>query len=274
MSLYHSLIKYCSRVLHSIKKRSGLFILSMLIGLGPFIFLYAISEQKYKASFTVVYDELVRKIYGDRLQKLNLLIKQHQYSKVSELLKINIQDAGSLVDLEGKNILGEELSKDMNTDKIPFTIKLIVKDSAAIPRIQSGIVEFLDEGNKYLSARKNLKIGEINDELEFINNQLNLMDSLKRRHYNENISFKKEDKGDAVTAQGSLFDFSYELYKKKQELIRKQKMPAGIQVIDDAFVSDRADKSPLLYMTLGILSGLIIYLLILAIIIPVLNYKD
>lgn len=274
MNLYHSFIKYCSRFLHSIKKHSLLFIFSLLLGLSPFIFLYVISEKRYKATFTVVYDELVRKIYGDRLLKLNLLIKQHQYSKISDLLKVSKQDASSLVDLEGKNILGEELSKDMNADKIPFTIKLIVTDSAVIPRLQNGIVEFLDEGNEYLSTRKNLKISEINDELQFINNQLELMDSLKRRHYNESINIKKEDKGTVVNAQGSLFDFSYELYKKKEELVKKQKMPEGIQVIDDAFVSDRANKPFLLYLALGILSGLILYIIIVAFLIPVLNYKD
>src|SRR5688500_235569 len=49
----------------------------------------------FKASFTVAYDDLVRKIYGDRLYKINLLVQRGEYPKVAYYLGVNDQTAKS-----------------------------------------------------------------------------------------------------------------------------------------------------------------------------------
>ena len=275
MNIYYTFIKYCNRFLRTIRTHFVLFCFSLFLGLGPFIFLYVIDKNKFTASFTVVYDELARKVYGDRIQKLNMLVRQNQDKKISELLRVDYKTASALLDVQGKNILGEELSKDMNTDRIPFIIKLTVNDSSTIRNLQKGIVDFLDIGNEYLLTRKTLKLAEVDDELNFINDQLSLMDSLKRKNYNESINFNKEDKDKkTVNSQGSLFDFSYEMYKKKQELLKKQKMPAGVQVIDDAFVSANAGKPLLLMLAVGAICGLLVFVLMIGFVLPVANYRD
>lgn len=273
-NLYTRFIIVAHGFLFGVRKHIALFILSMLIGVAPFVVYYAMTQGTYKASFTVVYDDLVRKIYGDRLEKLNTLISQDQTKHVATLLNVPQATANSIVKIQGTNILGEDLTKDLNTDKIPFVVKFVVRDKKYIDDVQQGIVNFLESGNDYMVNRKSLRNEEINDELRYIDNQLNLIDSVKRIEYNSTINNPSEAKKDQITGNGSLFEFSYQLYKKKQELLKKQKAPGTIQVIDDAIVSTNANKPLGLLIVLGVIAGFVVYIILVTLVVPVFTYKE
>lgn len=275
-NLYTRLIAAIHNFLFGIRKSIAVFVLSMFVGILPFVIYYMSTEGTYKASFTVVYDDLVRKIYGDRLEKLNTLISQNQTKQVATLLNLPETTANSIVKIQGTNILGEDLTKDLNTDKIPFVVKFVVRDKKYVNNVQEGIVNFLESGSDYMANRKSMRNEEITDELNFIDHQLNLIDSVKRIEYNSNVNppLTTDAKNDQITGSGSLFEFSYQLYKKKQELLKKQKASGTIQVIDDAIVSTNANKPLGLLIILGVIAGFVIYAIMILFIIPVITYKE
>jgi hypothetical protein len=270
--IYNSTIRIVHDFIIGIRKNIVIFLICLVLAEIPLVAWYISKLDTYEASFTVFYDELVRKIYGDRLQKINSLVKRGEVKRISAYMQVDTKIASTLKKVSGENILGEDLTKDLNTDKIPFVVKIISTDSNTIPALQQGIVHFLELGNEYMSDRKKLRIEETEEEITFINQQLTLLDSLKR-NYNVN-SVVMERKGTRETSPGSLYEFSYDIFKKKQELMRKQKMPNSIQVIDDAIVSDEGKKPLILALIIGGFLAVFLYIMLIGFIIPVLRYKD
>lgn len=270
--MYHGLIRTIHTVLVGMKKNVILLIVCLLAGVLLMRYAEQSNHGQYKATFTVAYDELFRKIYGDRLMKINQLIKIHKTDKIATLLGVDIKYAKALNKVEGKNILGEDLSKDLNTDHIPFIVNITVDDSSSVIKLQNGIVNYLETGNEFFAERKKTRVLETVDELSYIDAQLKIIDSLNRLGGERIVPIKKKDGG--LSEDGSLFSFSYELFKRKQELLRKQRSPSGLLVVDDAIVSAATNRSMLFTLAAGSLIGLLFFAIISGIIIPVLRYKD
>lgn len=269
--VYNGVIRVSHNFLVSIKRHKLVFLVSILIGLAPAILMYTKDLNGYEASFTVSYDELVRKIYGDRLKKINSLVHQHDYNKVATFLDVDKNVAKSLISVKGTNILGEDLSKDMNTDKIPFIVNIMVKDSSYLRTLQNGIVRFLEYGNDYMVDKNKIKRKEITDELAFIDQQLNIMDSLKRGMTDKSATAGNDKEGNGMAP---VFQFSYELYKKRQDLQRKKELVSSLQVVDDAIVSKNTTSSLAIYVAGGLILGFIVYIIVIGFILPVINYKE
>jgi len=114
-----------------------------------------------------------------------------------------------------------------------------------------------------MANKKALKIKEIDNELAFIDEQLHMMDSVKRLYNRLTLSDNEK------TSPGALYQFSYELYKKRQDLVRKKEMPSNLQVIDDAVVPKVASKGALIVTLAGFIAGFVLYLFTVGILLPV-----
>ena len=272
-NFYQTLIKMLHGLIVSLKKNIVLFILCITIGIVPLFIKNMKDGNAYRASFTVMFEELTRKIYGDRLSKLNALVQRDEQAKVAMLLDVDKKMAMSIKSIEAKNILGEDLDKDLNTDRIPFIVEFVTKDSSQVLPLQKAIVKFLETGNEYMADRTRIKNLERNEELEFINNQLRVMDSLNRKG-NFQTGSLTASAGKASDQSSQTYDLSYELYKRKQELLRKERMPGTLMVLDDAIVSEEAKHSLLFVLVVGTAIGLFIYTALVAFLIPAFRYKD
>lgn len=275
VKFYNGLISTLRFCIAHVRTHLLLFILCIFIATAAiYIKLNGIAQGHYKISFTVSYEELARKVYGDRLEKINTLISNHDYNKVVTYLHVDRTIAKNLLSVTGKNILGEDLTEDMNLEKIPFVITMTLKDTNNVTQLQNGIVNYLETGTPYLVNKKAIKMEEVDNEIAFIDKQLAMMDSLKRMY--NNTSFTGNDAppvaaGDdkALVSASSVYAFSYNLYKKRQELLRKKAMPNNLQIIDDAIVPEDA-KVPLpLVLLVGIISGIVLYAFITGILIPI-----
>ncbi len=255
-SFYHSTIELLRKGFSAVRSNFILLLCCIAVALGIFSLYNIPKSNQFKASFTVAYDDLVRKIYGDRLYKINLLVNRGDFEKVAYYLSVDKHTASTLRSVKGKNIVGEDLTDDMNTDRIPFVIKIEVTDSAAISKLQAGLVSFLEEGNAYSATTKALKIKEINDELQFIDEQLRMMDSLKRK-FNDGAVATTNNQNSSAT---NIYDFSYELYNKRKDLLRKKSMPGTIQVIDDAIVAQASGFPMIVMVILGVIGGFLLFI--------------
>ncbi|MCB0699563.1 MAG: hypothetical protein H6551_02665 [Chitinophagales bacterium] len=268
-TLYDKVIWYLHRLLFDAKKKFGLLLICLLLPTALLLFMNYRKSNTYKASFTVIYEELVRKVYGDRLDKMNAII-QNQPEKVPGLLGITDNACKSLVKVGGTNILGEELSKDLSLDKIPFIVYFYVNDTSYISEIQAGIINFLEDGNAFLTDKKEIKIKEIEEELIFINSQLSMMDTLKRKF--NSTSMQSSDKTDISLS--SVYQLSYELYKKKQDLEKKREMPRNIYVIDDALAPMQGNRSYIIMTLAGLILGSFLYLTLVYLLMPAIRMKE
>lgn len=243
------------------------------VGLCTIVFaIYSYANSNYyKASFTIAYDEFFRKLYGDKLEKINLLLNQQEYSKLANSLHANIEVVKSLKRIEGENILGGKLKDDLNTDNIPFVVTIVVKDTSVIYQLQSAIVNFLEVGNDYLKQRKMVRLDEIDEELSYLNKQIVAVDSVISQSI-KSVFRRTED--DTEISVVSLIERKYQLYKQKQELVRKERMPSSLFVIDDAIVSEKAGMPLLLAIAIGTLCGFILFLIVVLLFIPALRYKS
>ncbi len=274
-NFYHTIIKLLHALIVSLRKNIVLFIICMSVGIVPLFVKNMKDGSAYKASFTIMFEELTRKIYGDRLAKLNALVQHDEMGKVATLLDIDKKTALSIKSIEAKNILGEDLNKDLNTDRIPFIVEFVTKDSSLILPIQKSIVKFLETGNEYMADRTRVKNLERGEELEFINHQLRIMDSLnKRGDFQTGTINGATTTGKASDQSSPTYDLSYELYKRKQELLRKERMPGSLMVLDDAIVSEAAKHSLFFVLVVGTAIGLFLYTALAAFIIPAFKYRD
>lgn len=271
-NVYEQLIWALNKYITDMRRNMGLLISCLVIFIGVLVFINYKKSSVYKASFTVTYEDLTRKVYGDRLSKVNTLL-QNNTGKASSLLNASDPALKSLKHVEGKNILGEALSEDLNTDKIPFVVNMYVTDTSYVDELQESILNFLENGNRYLSEKRQMKINEYQDELKFINKQLAMMDTLKIT-YNGAESTTSSSKKSSSTDGSTLYELSYDLYKRKQELNERLSMPKNLYVIDDAIVTNQSNKSYLMMIVLGFIIGLIVYSVLQYLIIPAINYKD
>lgn len=270
-SLYDKVIAALYSFYMDIRKNAVVFLVCIILVPVIFIFLNAEKSNIYKASFTVMYEELVRKVYGDRLAKLNVLVENNK-GKAKVMLGLSDKQIKSLKNVEGTNILGEPLSKDLNVDRIPFVVNIYMSDTNHVKDIQEGIIHYLENANSYLTSKRQLKVDEINDEISFIDNQLKMMDSLKKRYQSGNAGPITSAMNNG--SESALYSLSYDLYKKKQELLKKKEMPMNLYVIDDAIVPTKSNRSYMVVTAAGLFLGFVLYLFIAYLILPVIRYKE
>lgn len=269
-NVYEQLIWALNKYITDMRRNMALLVSCLVIFIGILVYINYKKSSVYKASFTVTYEDLTRKVYGDRLSKLNSLLENNR-AKAGALLNTSDGALKSLRKIEGKNILGEKLSEDLNTDRIPFVVSMYITDTAYVDELQSNILQFLESGNEYLSEKRQMKMNEYEQELKFINKQLSMMDSLKTVYNNEeSTSSKKSSSADGGT---TLYELSYTLYKRKQELNEKLTMPKNLYVIDDAIVTNQSHKSYIVMTLLGLIIGLVVYTILAYIVVPAVRYK-
>lgn len=273
-SVYDKLIIILARFYNDLTKN----IITFCICIAAFVLLALIYNVRksnvYNCSFTVLYEDLVRKVYGDRIDKLDLLINTNK-PKARAILQIDNKSIDALKKVSATNILGEKLSKDMNTDRIPFIVNMSVTDTTYISKLQNAILLYLESGNTYLADKRRLRIKELKDEMEFIDRQLNMMDTLKRKYYLTGGGGSTTTSGEKnISSESSVYQISYDLYKKRQELIKKLDMPMNLYVIDDAIVPAKSTKPYSLLIIAGLIAGFITYMFMVYIVMPVVRYKN
>lgn len=272
-NLYDKLINLLRSFYADLRQGFALLTTVAIIVTGVLLLVNYWKSSTYKSSFTVVYEDLVRKVYGDKLDKLDLLLKNDK-PKAQSLMNISDEAISSLKEIQATNILGEPLSEDMNVDKIPFVVELYTQDTAYVHEIQKGVLYYLETGNKYLKEKRRLKTKEIAEELQFIEEQLKLMEELKKTLKSPIVRFgikqEKSEKSESSTDNsGSVYEASYELYKKKQELLKKKELPLNLYVIDDAIVPIKNSKSNIMIVIFSLVISMIIYTVLRYLILPV-----
>ena len=165
-------------------------IISILAGIIIGIINYKTTRVYYKISMIVRHTELNLKTYGQMLKSLNTLAESGSYDALAKSLAIDPETARKIRSFSGISLAGGDLSKDTSTAREnTFLIQMTIHDLAIADTMEKIVVNYFNN-NPYLNKLKQDEILLYTERLQFVNNELRRMDSLKDA-YNRSLASSK-----------------------------------------------------------------------------------
>jgi hypothetical protein len=131
-------------VFHLLRKNLVMiFILPIILGGITFLW-YRLSEPTYRASMTVSYVHLEKKIYADMIVKLNQSIKSDGIQGMPGFNSLFHEVNASLLDVLAINLKGEDLTSDLSVEHIPFDLVVEVNNLDGLDELEQALVQYLD----------------------------------------------------------------------------------------------------------------------------------
>ncbi len=212
----------------------------------------------YEAEMTVSYVHYEKKIYADMLEKLNRLIRSGDSKTLSDRLGLPVSTVKDLYSVAGLNIRNEDLVKDLSTEKIPFYIKVKVKNPDILAALQPALVDYLNNTD-YIRDRLDYMLKKSQQDLIFLERRLAVVDSLSGM-----LIIRKEGINDekAITRM-ELLQETLALHDRIQQVKGSMEFNLNIEVLDGFVPSGEPAgtglKSFILY---GFLAGIALWFVI------------
>jgi len=213
--------------------------------------IWFLKPKVFEAEMTVSYVHYEKKIYADMLEKLDRLIESKSYSSLATILDLSVVTVEKLKSIKGYNIRKEDLTEDLSTEKIPFYISAKVTDIDVLDALQPAIVNYLD-GSEFIQNRLNYMKQKSEDELKFLEQRLEIVDSLSR------FLILQEDKmlSEKTVSRMELLEETLAIYSKIQEVKGSLAFNQNIEVLDGFIANDKpSGKSVTFWILYGFLAG-------------------
>ncbi|MCI5058328.1 MAG: hypothetical protein MRY83_19610 [Flavobacteriales bacterium] len=228
------------------KKKLLLLILFLAIGAGIGFGIHKLSKNAYYAQMTISYYELHNKIYGDMISKLNSLVKNKNYTSVSQLLELPIETCLALKKIEAFNVRNEPLFEDLSFNKSPISISIKITDPTLAKDFQNAIIKYL-ETNRFIASRKALQTKNLKQELAYVVDKIQVIENLLNNPELLSSSSKKDEE---VSTISDLLQKSREYFSRKLDIESTLEIDKKIEVIDDAVVIQHPTYGSPLKMTI------------------------
>lgn len=235
-----------------VKKYFVSFVLFGVLGGAVAAGIWFLKPKVYEAEMTVSYVHYEKKIYADMLEKLDRLIESKSYTSLAEILDLPVETVEKLKSIKGYNIRKEDLTGDLSTEKIPFYISAKVTDIDVLDALQPAIVNYLD-GSEFIQNRLNYMKQKSEDELKFLEQRLEIVDSLSR------FLILQEDKmlSEKTVSRMELLEETLAIYSKIQEVKGSLTFNQNIEVLDGFIANDKpSGKSVTFWILYGFLAGI------------------
>lgn len=235
-----------------IKKYFLSFVLFGIIGALVAYGIWLFKPKVYEAEMTVSYVHYEKKIYADMLDKLDRLVEFKSYSSLSEILELPDKIVEKIREIKGYNIRKEELRKDLSTEKIPFYILVKVTDISILEQLEPALVQYLD-GTEFIQDRLSYMKQKSENELEFLENRLAMVDSLGR------FLILQEDKmlSEKTISRMELLEETLAIYSRIQDIKGSLAFNLNIEVLDGFIANDKPyGKGMLYWIAYGLLAGI------------------
>lgn len=186
-----------------------------LLGLGLGYLRYAIGRRLYLVSMHVTQADVSKKIFADKVQTLNGLIKSRSYETLAKDLRISPAMARSLSLVEAFNLFDVPLEKDTSS-KGAFCIKFELLTNRHLDSLQNGMMQYLNDV-EYINRVKQARLQAYKEKLKFLDNQLAQLDSFKLSY----ASFMAQKGNASINLVANKNDVS-ELFKESDEMMREK----------------------------------------------------
>jgi hypothetical protein len=177
-------------LLYSIRRRIGLFILGILLGLAGALIYYYLQPRYYSSEMIVYHNDLSKRDYYEMINNLNKLAIDKSKDDFAKELDIHKSLAEKINWVEAEDMDGKPLMRDTST-KLGERFKIEVRLDAIIPmgEFQNALVNYLNNNSflkKYKEGQRKVNL----DKLDFINREQQRLDSLKLAYNQALLSSK------------------------------------------------------------------------------------
>ena len=267
LDLLRLVFKFFDFLLKAIKVYLIWFIFCCVLGIGLSYLIYKLKPKYYESEMIVYNNELSKKDYNEIIKNLNNLLLTQSYDDLSGILKLNRDELNKIENFQAVSIINENLDKDTST-KVGQSFKIITKFKLQIKvdSLQNSIIEYLNN-NPYLSKIREGQTKILIDKLDFLNNQLQKLDSAQRIYNRVMLNSKMPATfyNNAMNP-ADLYNQSINLANEKEAILKwLNNKSQAVMLIDGMKKPVYSDHITLkLWLIIGLLSGVILGMIVAA----------
>jgi hypothetical protein len=258
---FRVLFKVIDYIAGSVRSNIIMFLVCCLLCISLSYLIYKIRPKYYSTEMIVIQNELTKKDYSEIIKNLNNLVAHRSFKDLAVILKTSEPTVNKIESIEAFDINNESLEKDTST-KIgqPFKIQFKFKEIVNTDTIQSIILNYLNN-NSYASRIIRGEKEIMNQKLEFINNQLQKLDSLKTI-YNSVLSTSRMPSTFYNNAMdpADVYNQSFIMANEKENILKwLNNKSQAVMVVDNLKTPILENKGSLkLWLAIGLLAGILL----------------
>jgi hypothetical protein len=258
---FRVLFKVIDYIAGSVRSNIIMFLVCCLLCISLSYLIYKIRPKYYSTEMIVIQNELTKKDYSEIIKNLNNLVAHRSFKDLAVILKTSEPTVNKIESIEAFDINNESLEKDTST-KIgqPFKIQFKFKEIVNTDTIQSIILNYLNN-NSYASRLIRGEKEIMNQKLEFINNQLQKLDSLKTI-YNSVLSTSRMPSTFYNNAMdpADVYNQSFIMANEKENILKwLNNKSQAVMVVDNLKTPILENKGSLkLWLAIGLLAGILL----------------
>lgn len=238
--LYHS-TQFFTDVLFKHWRTSTVF---MLAGILIMLSWLRLNSSDFEMKATLVYGDLHPKIFGDMVAKLDALLKNGRSDKVAELMQLTEDQAKKIKKVKITDIKGKALTTNYTFRKEPIAFSITLSDTLDEGLLRQAIIGYFNS-NPFTADRLELKKRQLREEMSYIEEKLQTIDSILAKLYSNN-QYADTNKSTVTIENGEgknayeLLSFSRELQQRKGEVERTLANPENVIAIDNFILLPKA----------------------------------
>jgi hypothetical protein len=247
---------------NNFRKNFVLYLIFIVLGLATSLgYLYQ-KSQTYIGKTTYRYSELHPQIFGNMVDKLNGLISSKDFDEFSSRISLPLSQARKIMKIEVTNSRGRDFSRIHAVSQVDMTVTVELSDTMDAEVLGQAVTRYFNN-NPYTAARLDLKKQILNNEMEYIDGRVAMIDSILlafQQKKGPSVSIPAiEDLGLADSYE--LLRFSKELIDRKSEISYHLLDPQNVISLDSMVILPEARFTPIsavLYGLVGIFVGVLI----------------
>lgn len=236
LSFVKQLVLY---ILASVKKYLLLAVLIFSVITASGYMYWFTQKPYYETEMVCAFNNLTKKVYGEMLLKLDLLLQSGSYPALAQTLQIPVADAQKIVAVQAKNIAGSPLHEDVTTDQSPMYISVKTTDKDILKPLQYSLLKYLNS-SPYRQRRNKMEMEVIGTRMKFLNRDMHQADSIISAY----THFLKRTRSVTDTAAGfsniaAMMTYKNELEDKQvQQEWRMMELESSVEVLHGFMVPD------------------------------------
>lgn len=246
------LLSWCINLLN---KNRLLIIVCFAITIAGSIVFYLKMPRVYESKM-MLRSDILTESYASRLAvNIRELIDDRNYNLISKMLYLSEGEAGHLVQIKIESALQDKAPVPEESQRLFLLITVEVTDNSILPKLQSGLVRFIEE-NEFVRVRVEQRKKYFGELVNKIGEEIEKLEILK-----EKISAGtfKSDGNTILVDPSEPFLKTVELYEQLFEYKEKLELVSSTHVVEGFIPLNRPVKPRLsLSLGAGLLAGLLL----------------
>lgn len=151
-------------------------IASWILCLGVSLKIWSGKVPFYQAEMSVSYVYVPKKIYGDMVDKLNVLLKKKDFKTLSITLNFPEEQLKEVIKFNAQSIYRSNLSSDYTPKDDPFYLTVQMKKPIELKKLEDGLINYFNSPS-YIQERLTISRNDALSEISFLEGKLKVLES-------------------------------------------------------------------------------------------------